>query len=52
MANGVTANTDELRQRLIGEGVKYFFGAYTDVHGVPKAKCVPIAHLADAAAWL
>ena len=30
--------------------MKYFFGAYTDVHGVPKAKCVPIAHLADAAA--
>ncbi len=44
------ANTDELRQRLVAEGVKYFFGAYTDVHGVPKAKCVPIAHLADAAA--
>jgi glutamine synthetase len=44
------ANIDDLRQRLIGEGVKYFFGAYTDVHGVPKAKCVPIAHLADAAA--
>ena len=40
------ANTDELRQRLMSEGVKYFFGAYTDVHGVPKAKCVPIAHLA------
>ena len=32
------------------QGVKYLFGAYTDVHGVPKSKCVPIEHLADAAA--
>ena len=23
---------------------------YTDVHGVPKSKCVPVEHLADAAA--
>jgi glutamine synthetase len=40
---------DELRQQLMSSGVKYFFGAYTDVHGVPKSKCVPIEHLADAA---
>jgi glutamine synthetase len=28
--------------------VKYVFGAYVDVHGVPKSKCVPISHLEDA----
>ena len=43
-------DVEELRQQLESEGVKYFFGAYTDVHGVPKSKCVPICHLADAAA--
>ena len=43
-------NIDLLRQELQAKGVRYFFGAYTDVHGVPKSKCVPIAHLADAAA--
>jgi glutamine synthetase len=41
---------EQLRQELESQGVKYVFGAYTDVHGVPKSKCVPIAHLADAAA--
>ena len=40
---------DRLQQDLAARGVRYFFGAYTDVHGVPKAKCVPIAHLKDAA---
>jgi glutamine synthetase len=41
---------EQLRAKLESQGVKYVFGAYTDVHGVPKSKCVPIAHLADAAA--
>ena len=35
----------ELRDRLADAGVEYLFGAYVDIHGVPKAKCVPIAHL-------
>jgi glutamine synthetase len=39
-----------LQQELQAQGVKYVFGAYTDVHGVPKSKCVPVGHLADAAA--
>jgi glutamine synthetase len=43
-------NIEQLQQRLQAQGVKYVFGAYTDVHGVPKSKCVPVAHLADAAA--
>lgn len=41
---------ERLRAELESQGVKYLFGAYTDVHGVPKSKCVPITHLADAAA--
>ena len=41
---------DRLQQELAAQGVRYVFGAYTDVHGVPKSKCVPIAHLKDAAA--
>jgi glutamine synthetase len=39
-----------LQRQLAEAGVRYFFGAYTDVHGVPKSKCVPIAHFTDAAA--
>jgi glutamine synthetase len=46
---GVT-DIERLRQELESQGVRYVFGAYTDVHGVPKSKCVPVAHLADAAA--
>ena len=47
---GVT-DLDRLQQDLAAaQGVRYFFGAYVDVHGVPKSKCVPIAHLEDAAA--
>src|SRR3954447_13626493 len=35
----------ELRDQLIEQGVKYVFGWYTDIHGVPKSKCVPVASL-------
>ena len=38
-----------LKDKLAGQGVEYFFGAYVDGLGVPKSKCVPIDHLADAA---
>jgi glutamine synthetase len=44
------ADIERLEQELHASGVKYLFGAYTDVHGVPKSKCVPVGHLADAAA--
>jgi glutamine synthetase len=44
------ADIQQLEQDLRARGVKYVFGAYTDVHGVPKSKCVPLEHLADAAA--
>jgi glutamine synthetase len=44
------SDVGDLQAELAEQGVRYFFGAYTDVHGVPKAKCVPLAHLAAAAA--
>jgi glutamine synthetase len=44
------ADIERLQTELQAHGVKYVFGAYTDVHGVPKSKCVPVGHLADAAA--
>jgi glutamine synthetase len=34
-----------LQQRLKAQGVKYCIGAYVDIHGIPKAKVVPIDHL-------
>jgi glutamine synthetase len=33
-------------EELKKEGVRYVLAAYTDVHGVGKAKCVPIDHFA------
>lgn len=35
----------ELQDQLRAQGVRYALGAYVDIHGVPKAKCVPIDHL-------
>lgn len=35
------------KTELAAAGVKYLFGAYVDVHGVPKSKCVPIEHFDD-----
>lgn len=39
-----------VRDRLKGQGVKYCIGAYVDIHGIPKAKVVPIDHLPQMAA--
>ncbi|HEX2372830.1 MAG TPA: hypothetical protein VHO93_02500 [Actinomycetota bacterium] len=38
------------RRRLEAAGVRYVFGAYTDLNGVPKSKCVPIDHFEAMAA--
>src|SRR5260221_9480713 len=46
----MVADISELQRDLAASGVRYVFCAYTDVHGVPKSKCVPIEHLVDAAA--
>jgi glutamine synthetase len=44
MTDGTGPDLGELRDRLAAAGVEYLFAAYVDIHGVPKAKCVPIAH--------
>ena len=36
---------EELRDDLIARGVKYVFGFYVDILGVPKSKCVPVEFL-------
>ncbi len=43
----MTASTDaeNVKKELAAKGVKYCIGAYVDIHGVPKAKVVPISHL-------
>lgn len=41
----MTEGIDELRQRLLAEGVHTLVAQFTDVHGVAKGKYVPIAHL-------
>ncbi len=40
----------EIQQKLQEQGVKYCIGAYVDIHGIPKAKVVPIDHLPQMAA--
>jgi glutamine synthetase len=32
------------KKKLEAAGVEYCFASYVDVHGVPKAKCVPLAY--------
>ncbi|GAB3195742.1 type III glutamate--ammonia ligase [Nocardioides hungaricus] len=36
---------EQLRDDLKSQGVKYVFGFYVDLNGVPKSKCVPIDSL-------
>ena len=40
-----TPDAAQLQKELEAKGVKYCIGAYVDIHGVPKAKVVPITHL-------
>ena len=40
-----SAEIQAIQKQLQDKGVKYCIGAYVDIHGVPKAKVVPIAHL-------
>jgi glutamine synthetase len=35
----------DISRKLADQGVRYVFGFYVDVHGVPKSKCVPVASL-------
>ncbi|MCB4812170.1 type III glutamate--ammonia ligase [Methylovorus menthalis] len=45
-----TAEIASIQNDLKAKGVKYCIGAYVDIHGVPKAKVVPIDHLPQMAA--
>jgi glutamine synthetase len=40
----------QTQQHLAERGVRYCIGAFVDIHGVPKAKVVPLAHLPQMAA--
>lgn len=37
--------TEQVREHLEMHGIKYLIPSYVDMHGVPKTKMVPIAHL-------
>jgi glutamine synthetase len=50
MSEVQVVDTSVAREQLERQGVKYVFGAYVDIHGVPKSKCVPISHLEEAVA--
>ena len=45
MSQHLNEEVARLQQELTDKGVRYCIGAYVDIHGVPKAKVVPIAHL-------
>lgn len=36
---------EKLAATLLGQGVKYLIPSYVDMHGIPKTKIVPIAHI-------
>ena len=44
------AEINKIQEDLKSKGVKYCIGAYVDIHGIPKAKVVPIDHLPQMAA--
>lgn len=44
------AEISNIQQQLKDKGVLYCAGAYVDIHGIPKAKVVPIDHLPQMAA--
>lgn len=39
------AEVSKIQEQLKSKGVQYCIGAYVDIHGIPKAKVVPIEHL-------
>jgi len=44
------ASAADLSKTLSEKGVRYVFGYYVDIHGVPKSKCVPVSSLESMAA--
>ena len=45
MGDGTSQDTRALARELSERGVKYLLASYVDMHGVPKSKMVPIAHM-------
>jgi len=45
-----SSEISKIQEDLKNKGVKYCIGAYVDIHGIPKAKVVPIDHLPQMAA--
>lgn len=45
MAKGTAGGTAALKESLKKKGVRYLLPAYVDMHGICKAKTVPIEHL-------
>lgn len=45
MSANDTKDVDKLKAELVAQGVRYALSVYTDVHGIPKCKTVPIEHL-------
>ncbi len=46
LQSGLTGDPDEIQRALAARGVKYCLASYVDLHGIPKAKAVPVAHAA------
>lgn len=44
------SDVSKVQEELKSKGVQYCIGAYVDIHGIPKAKVVPIDHLPQMAA--
>ena len=38
------AKADSLKQTLLAQGVKYAIASFVDIHGMSKAKMVPLSH--------
>ena len=45
ITQATSTDVAKLQKELEAKGVKYCIGAYVDIHGVPKAKVVPIGHI-------
>lgn len=45
MAHPLTPEIEALKSSLEDQGVKYALASYVDIHGMGKAKMVPLAHL-------
>ena len=45
MSTAIVTEIDTLKSSLASQGVKYALASYVDIHGMSKAKMVPLGHL-------